>query len=433
MQFQFALKVPKAITHDSRLKGIEETWQVFIERAIEGLSDKLGPCLFQLPPSLHKDMSKLTALCETVRSTAGAAKIAIEFRSVDWFCAEVYAVLQAENWALVENYTADNSLHYCDQRTANWTYTRWHGIKDETGHWTNYSDTVLQAFAEQVLERDSSGTAAQYIYFLNDVDAAAVQNAQTLGRMVLAQLGRAQLVNGFTPAVRVTPASVQDFFKPKAAAAAIGSGKATANATTTGADTSKASSSDSAAVDTKADNDAHEHVSKKQKTTDTTTAGTTDANQRAASSSSGINNSGSSGTAHSSTTAADSSTGRKLDAASNSADAANSGSIDSQSASGTTTATSTPAAAASSVAATNTPADSASNWEAFDRWSAKETEARAKAKASSTSTSSSTTLQKSSTTPQKSSTSKSSSSSSKGKQQTVPGQKSMDAFLKKRG
>jgi uncharacterized protein YecE (DUF72 family) len=430
MQFQFALKVPKAITHDSRLKGIEETWQVFIERAIEGLSDKLGPCLFQLPPSLHKDMSKLTALCEAVRSTAGATKIAIEFRSVDWFCAEVYTVLQAENWALVENYTADNSLHYCDHRTANWTYTRWHGIKDETGHWTDYSDTVLQAFAEKVLERDSNSTVAQYIYFLNDVDAAAVQNAQTLGRMVLAQLGRAQLVNGFTPAVRVTPASVQDFFKPKAATAAAtsGSGKATAGAATTDTETAKASSN-STAVDAAADSAAHEHVSKKQKTTDLTAVDTADADQKAASSSSGINSSGSSSTAAGSTIAADSSADKEPNAAGSSTDSANSTSgndnhSSSTSTSGTTTAgtaaaASTTAAAASSVAATNTPADSASNWEAFDRWSAKETEARAKAKASSI------------TTPQKSSNSKSSSSSSKGKQKTVPGQKSMDAFLKK--
>jgi uncharacterized protein YecE (DUF72 family) len=399
MQFQFALKVPKAITHDSRLKGIDETWQVFIERAIEGLSNKLGPCLFQLPPSLHKDMSKLAALCEAVRTTAGATRIAVEFRSVDWFCAEVYAVLQAENWALVENYTADNSLHYCDQRTADWTYTRWHGIKDETGHWTNYSDTVLQAFAEKVLQRDSSGTAAQYIYFLNDVDAAAVQNAQTLGRMVLAQLNRSQLVNGFTPAVKVTPASVQDFFKPKAATAstAASSAKATAGGVTSDADTGKASR-DSAAVEQKADSDTH--VSKKQKTDSTAAAAaaaTAGTDQKAGSSSSGVESSDTGDTAD----AVDNSS-----SSSNKAQHSGSGTIAT-----TAAAASTSAAAASSVAASNTAADSASNWEAFDRWSARETEARAK-------------------TPQKGSTSKSS-SSSKGKQQTIPGQKRMDAFLKK--
>ena len=49
--FRFAVKVPKAITHERRLKDVGDLLDRFLSE-VSGLGPKLGPLLVQLPPSL---------------------------------------------------------------------------------------------------------------------------------------------------------------------------------------------------------------------------------------------------------------------------------------------------------------------------------------------------------------------------------------------
>src|SRR3712207_7960 len=49
--FRFAVKVPKAVTHERRLKGAGDLLERFLAE-VAGLGPKLGPLLVQLPPSL---------------------------------------------------------------------------------------------------------------------------------------------------------------------------------------------------------------------------------------------------------------------------------------------------------------------------------------------------------------------------------------------
>src|SRR5215217_2835510 len=49
--FRFAVKVPKAITHERRLTDVDDLLDRFLSEA-GGLGTKLGPLLVQLPPSL---------------------------------------------------------------------------------------------------------------------------------------------------------------------------------------------------------------------------------------------------------------------------------------------------------------------------------------------------------------------------------------------
>lgn len=49
--FRFAVKVPKAVTHEHRLRTTGELLFQFLS-AVDGLGSKLGPLLVQLPPSL---------------------------------------------------------------------------------------------------------------------------------------------------------------------------------------------------------------------------------------------------------------------------------------------------------------------------------------------------------------------------------------------
>ena len=48
--FRFAVKMPKTITHEGRLRDVAEPLQRFLGE-IAGLGDKLGPVLIQLPPA----------------------------------------------------------------------------------------------------------------------------------------------------------------------------------------------------------------------------------------------------------------------------------------------------------------------------------------------------------------------------------------------
>jgi uncharacterized protein YecE (DUF72 family) len=54
--FHFAVKVPRAITHDARLVNVEEHLAKFLSEC-SALGDKLGLLLIQLPPSLKFDPS----------------------------------------------------------------------------------------------------------------------------------------------------------------------------------------------------------------------------------------------------------------------------------------------------------------------------------------------------------------------------------------
>src|SRR5687768_16375503 len=49
--FRFSVKVPKTITHESRLRSCDALLASFLAQAT-GLGDKLGCLLVQLPPSL---------------------------------------------------------------------------------------------------------------------------------------------------------------------------------------------------------------------------------------------------------------------------------------------------------------------------------------------------------------------------------------------
>src|ERR1700710_2534323 len=54
LDFRFAVKLPRAITHDARLAEADAALEVF-HTQVSGLGRKLGPLLVQLPPSLVFD------------------------------------------------------------------------------------------------------------------------------------------------------------------------------------------------------------------------------------------------------------------------------------------------------------------------------------------------------------------------------------------
>ena len=103
--FKLTLKAPRRITHDSRLRNCGELVKAFC--AVAGtLGEKLGALLFQLPPSAKKDLAVFDAFLDELPPKAPAA---FEFRHASWLDDEVYARLQARNFALCVADVGDGS------------------------------------------------------------------------------------------------------------------------------------------------------------------------------------------------------------------------------------------------------------------------------------------------------------------------------------
>jgi uncharacterized protein YecE (DUF72 family) len=95
--FVFTLKASQRITHQKRLKEIDELLTYFLDTA-KILGDRLGPILVQLPPNMKRDDQRLTDFLAKVPATV---KVAFEFRHPSWAVPEVQAILQSKNAALV--------------------------------------------------------------------------------------------------------------------------------------------------------------------------------------------------------------------------------------------------------------------------------------------------------------------------------------------
>src|SRR5262245_43119296 len=78
--FQFALKAPRHITHEQNLQGVDDSVSKLFEVA-GVLKKRLGPLLFQLPPSFAKDLSRLRDFLALLPSRC---RVAFEFRHASW-------------------------------------------------------------------------------------------------------------------------------------------------------------------------------------------------------------------------------------------------------------------------------------------------------------------------------------------------------------
>jgi uncharacterized protein YecE (DUF72 family) len=96
--FVFAVKAHQRITHFQRLKGAEQSTEIFL-KAIDPLrsSRRLGPVLFQLPPNMKCDAE---CLAEYLKLLPADLRYAFEFRHPSWLCAETYDLLRARNISL---------------------------------------------------------------------------------------------------------------------------------------------------------------------------------------------------------------------------------------------------------------------------------------------------------------------------------------------
>ena len=196
--FVFAVKGGRFITHMKRLKDVAAPLANFFASGVLALGDKLGPFLWQLPPSLRYDQDLLAGFFEQLpRDTGAAAKLAsehderlegralteaetdmpirhaLEVRHPSFVDPTLADFLRAHGIGLVTA-SAAAEWPYLEDVTADFAYVRLHGETELYA--SGYSDEELGRWAERIHGWSSAGYDV-YAYFDNDMKVRAPMDA----------------------------------------------------------------------------------------------------------------------------------------------------------------------------------------------------------------------------------------------------------------
>lgn len=218
--FVFAVQGSRFISHMKRLVDVERPLANFFASGLLRLREKLGPLLWQLPPSLGFDEARLESFFRLLpRDTRSAASLArrhdrrvagrawtraganrplrhaLEVRHASFVCPELVALLRRHRIALVVADTA-GTWPYMEDVTADFVYVRLHG--DAELYVSGYTDAALDAWARRV-RRWARGKPSSphlvappapprpsgrdvFVYFDNDAKVRAPFDAMELAR-----------------------------------------------------------------------------------------------------------------------------------------------------------------------------------------------------------------------------------------------------------
>jgi uncharacterized protein YecE (DUF72 family) len=217
--FVFAVKGPRFITHIRRLREVETPLANFFASGVLRLEEKLGPLLWQFPPSFRFSTERLDHFFSLLpRDTEAAAALAerrsewlaerawprtasrrelrhaIEIRHQSFLDPAFVALLRRHQVALV--FADSVAWPYAEDVTADFVYLRLHG--SEELYASGYSDEALDHFAARIKlwtegyepndarriapEVEPAGQIPRdvYAYFDNDAKVRAPVDARSL-------------------------------------------------------------------------------------------------------------------------------------------------------------------------------------------------------------------------------------------------------------
>jgi uncharacterized protein YecE (DUF72 family) len=204
--FVFAVKGGRFITHMKRLRDAETPLANFFASGVLELGDKLGPVLWQLPPTTQFNGDVLGEfLNQLPRTTVEAARLAeqhdermdgraatkavtdrplrhaLEVRHPSFRDPALAPLLREHNVALVTADTAGKWPFLTDQ-TADFAYARLHG--DTELYVSGYDDEALDTWAERIISWTGGPDTDRdcYVYFDNDVKVRAPFDAMALAQ-----------------------------------------------------------------------------------------------------------------------------------------------------------------------------------------------------------------------------------------------------------
>ncbi len=217
--FVFAVKGARFITHMKRLNNIEIPLANFFASGLLALKDKLGPVLWQLPPSFVFDSERLEAFFRLLpRSTSEAARLAkghdarlkgrtwlkpdadrplrhaLEIRHESFLAPDFIGLLRKFRIGLVVADTVEWPLLM--DATADFVYVRLHGSQQL--YTSGYGPKALARWTDRIkawsrgneADGEHAGPPAVkqvrdvYVYFDNDAKVRAPFDAMALSRLI---------------------------------------------------------------------------------------------------------------------------------------------------------------------------------------------------------------------------------------------------------
>jgi uncharacterized protein YecE (DUF72 family) len=133
------------------------------------LGERLGPVLFQLPPTFKKDTDVLSSFLREFPSM----RAAFEFRHESWFDDEIFGLLKSRNVALCIADTDD--LATPKKITADYGYLR---LRRE-----DYQKIDIERWAQFVCEQKSNWQDA-FVYFKHEESGIGPKLAQQMMQLV---------------------------------------------------------------------------------------------------------------------------------------------------------------------------------------------------------------------------------------------------------
>jgi uncharacterized protein YecE (DUF72 family) len=173
--FRFAVKVPRTISHQAKLKACQPLLESFLAQ-VEQLGEKLGCLLLQLPPSLAYDSDIALPFFDLLRRMV-RCPVACEPRHVSWFSGVASRALQARHIARVAADPARNPRAALPAGARSMQYLRLHG--SPRMYYDAYSDSVLQRVSRRLLQADPR-TDERWCIFDNTALGYATANAMAL-------------------------------------------------------------------------------------------------------------------------------------------------------------------------------------------------------------------------------------------------------------
>jgi uncharacterized protein YecE (DUF72 family) len=186
-EFAFALKMPQEITHERRLREVDDLLQLFLDRA-HALGTKLGPILIQLGPDYAP--TELPALAQFLDKLPGNARFAVEFRQRGWINDTVLQTLADHNTALALTdarwIPRKTMLALAERPTADFAYLRWMGPNREIVDYSRIQHdrtSEIAEWSEAILMLIQKVTAV-YGYVNNHFAGHSPYSARQLQRLL---------------------------------------------------------------------------------------------------------------------------------------------------------------------------------------------------------------------------------------------------------
>jgi uncharacterized protein YecE (DUF72 family) len=176
--------MPRTITHELKLQHAREPLVAFLVQT-DGLSQKRGPILVQLPPSVSFDATIVIPFLDLLR-TVFNGPVVCEPRHATWFLPLAVSLFDRYHISRVAADPPPVAAGVVPAGSPRVAYFRLHGSPRK--YWSRYDENYIATLAMAV--RSIPSAEDVWCVFDNTASGAAIENAWELRERVAAEMER---------------------------------------------------------------------------------------------------------------------------------------------------------------------------------------------------------------------------------------------------